>query len=79
MRKLQASYNDNAKKIVKEAGQKKAKENLNFLIDLATIAMVAEDTKPMKNEPQAFNKPGIILIPSHKENGKRPFKRSLGI
>ena len=30
------------------------KENLNFLIDLAIIAMVAKDTKPTKDKPQTF-------------------------
>ena len=57
MRKLQASYNDDANKIVKEAAQEKsAKENLIFLIDLATIFMLAMETKPTKHEPQTFNK-----------------------
>ena len=52
MKKLQASYNDNADKIVMEVTKKKdAKENMNFLIDLATIAMVAEDTKLTRDEP----------------------------
>ena len=54
MKKLQALYNDNASKIVKEASQEKsANKNLNFLIDLA---MVASNPKPTEDEPQMFNK-----------------------
>ena len=56
MKKLQASYNENANKIVTEVTQEKsAKENLIFLINLATFVMVAEDTKQTEDEPQAFN------------------------
>ena len=41
MKKLQASYNKDAKKIVKQAKQEKAvNESLNFLIDLALTAMM---------------------------------------
>ena len=40
MKNLQASYNKDPNKIVEQAKQEKAvRENLNFLIDLATIAM----------------------------------------
>ena len=54
--KLHALYNEDANKVVKEAAQdKSAKENLNFLINLATIAMVVEDTKPNEDEPQTFD------------------------
>ena len=54
MIKLQALYNNNANKIVKEAAQgKNVKENLNFLINLAMIAVV---TQPIEDEPQAFKK-----------------------
>ena len=57
MKKLQALYNDDANKIVEEAAQEKdVKENLNVLINFATIAKVAEDTKPMKDESRTFNK-----------------------
>ena len=53
MKKLQASYNDNANKIIKQAMQEKnAIENLNVLINLA---MVASNTKPTPEEPQTFN------------------------
>ena len=53
MKNLQALYNDDANMIVKQAAQEKAtKESSNFLIDLATITMVVEDTMPMENEPQ---------------------------
>ena len=42
---------------------------------LKTTVNTAEDTKPTKDEPQMFNKPGIILVLNDKENGKRQFKR----
>ena len=52
-----ALYNDNVIKIDKKAAQENsAKENLNFWIDLAIIAMVAEDIKSTEDEPQSFNK-----------------------
>ena len=47
-RKIWASYNEDADKIVKQAKQKKEGENLNFLIDLSTMAMAAEDKKTTK-------------------------------
>ena len=54
MRKLQASYNEDANKIIKEATQdKNAIENLNFLIDLV---MVTSDTKPVPEKPMTFTK-----------------------
>ena len=57
MKKLQASYNSDDNEIVKEVAQEKgAKENLSFFIELATVVMVAEDTKLIKDEPQIFNK-----------------------
>ena len=38
-KKLQASYNNNVKKLIKETAQEKsANLNLNFLIDLAMVA-----------------------------------------
>ena len=53
MKKLQASYNDNANKMIKQATKEKsAINNLNFLIDLA---MVSNDVKPTLEEPQTFN------------------------
>ena len=49
-----ASYNDDAKKIVKQATQEKsAIKKLNFLINLA---MVTTDTKPVPEEPNTFTK-----------------------
>ena len=46
MKNLIASYNADASKIMELANQKKAmREILNFLIDIATIAMVPKDTK----------------------------------
>ena len=57
MKKLQALHNEDDNKIVKEVAQEKAsKENSNFLIDLATIAMVAEYTEPTKDDLQIFIK-----------------------
>ena len=51
--KIQASYNDNANKIVKQATKEKsAIKNLNFLINLALVTI---DTKPVPEEPQTFN------------------------
>ena len=54
MKKLQASYNNDANKIIKQATwEKSAIENLNFLIDLD---MVTTDTKPIPEEPKTFTK-----------------------
>ena len=54
MKKLQALYNVNVNKIVKQGTKEKsAIENLNFLIDLA---MVTTDTKPVTEEPKTFVK-----------------------
>ena len=55
MNNLHDSYND-GNTIVQQAAQEKSAKNLNFLIDLAIIAIVAKDTKSMKDEPQTFNK-----------------------
>ena len=46
MENLQALQNDVANKIGEQVEQA-MKENLKFLIDLAMIMMVAEDTMPM--------------------------------
>ena len=49
IKNLQAPYNVDANKIVEHAKQEKAtKEILNFPIDLATVAMIAEDTSLQK-------------------------------
>ena len=54
MKKMQALYNSDANKIVKEAAQEKsANKSLIFLIDLA---MVASNTKPTEDEAQTFNR-----------------------
>ena len=54
MKKLQASYNNNANKIVKQAKQEKGViKNLNFLINLA---MATSNTKPVPEEPKNFTK-----------------------
>ena len=52
MRKLQASYIDDTNKVIKEATQDKAIENLKFLVDLA---VVTTDTMPAPEEPATFN------------------------
>ena len=52
MKKLQASYNDDANKIIKEATQDKAIKNSNFLINLA---MVTTDTMLVLEEPMTFD------------------------
>ena len=48
----------------------------DFLIELITMTMVAKASMSMEDEPQIFNKPGTILIPCEKENGKRSFKKN---
>ena len=54
MKKMQALWNDNNKKVVEQTTEvKHSKENLIFFIDLA---IVAENIKSTKDEPQAFNK-----------------------
>ena len=52
--KKQASYNNNANKIIEQAVKAiSAIKNLNFLIDLA---MVTNNTKPVSEEPNTLNK-----------------------
>ena len=51
--KLQASCKENANKIVEQAACKR--NILNILIDLATIAIVADDTKPTEDELHTFH------------------------
>ena len=51
-KKLHAWYNDYANKFIKQATKEKgAIENLNFLIDLASVFT---DTKPVLEEPKTF-------------------------
>ena len=61
MKNLQVLKNKDTNKIIKQAAWEveqaaQETENLIFLIDLATVAMVAEYTKPTKDEPHTFNK-----------------------
>ena len=54
MKKLQASYNNDANKIVEQASQEKnVIKNLNCLINLD---MVTNNTKPEPDEPKTFTK-----------------------
>ena len=52
MKKLQASYNEDATKIIEEGTNVKTTENLNFLIDLA---MITTKSLPVPEEPTSFN------------------------
>ena len=52
IKKFQASYNNDAHKIIKEATQDKVAKNLHFLIHLA---MVTTDTMPVPEIPISFN------------------------
>ena len=53
-KKPQASYNDNANKIIEQASyEKNVIENLNFLINLS---IVTNNTKPTPEKLQTFNK-----------------------
>ena len=53
---FQASSNEDASTSVEQAKQEKAAgENLNFLIDLATFSMVAEDETTIEEEPNMFD------------------------
>ena len=53
MKKLQASYNDDANKIIKEGTNVKTSENLIFLIDLA---MITTQSVSIPEESASFNK-----------------------
>ena len=50
MKNLQALYNDDFKRIVEHAKQEQTVQDLIFLINLATIAIAAEDKMTMKKE-----------------------------
>ena len=52
MKKLQASFNDDANKIIKEGTHVKTTENLNFLIDLA---MITTESVSVPEEPTSFH------------------------
>ena len=72
MKKLQASYNNDANKIVKQTTKEKtAIKKLNFLIDLG---MVTSNTKHVPGKPKTF---GIIPLQNLMQNGRMQFARSL--
>ena len=78
MKNLQASYNEDTIKIIKHAQQEiKVRENLNFLINLATIAIVTEDKTTAEVELSNFNKAWNHPDKSCKENGMRPKEKNL--
>ena len=52
---IQKWYNQDVNKILEQAAQERCKQKFNFLIDLASIAMVQENTKSTEDEPQTFN------------------------
>ena len=52
MKKLQASYNHDANKIIEESTDVKTSKNLNFLIDLA---MITTESVSVPEEPTSFN------------------------
>ena len=54
VRKFQTSYNNNVNKIAKKASQEKSSKNIDFFY-LTTFTMVAEDTKPIEDEPLTFH------------------------
>ena len=75
MKKLQALYNDDDHKIVKQAmNEKSAIKNLNFLINLS---IVSTDTEPVPEEPktftQAWNYPNINSLAEWSEVIKKKF------
>ena len=56
MKNLQTSYNKGANRFMEQAQQNEnTLENLNFLINLATITMETKDEVTMKEDPKAFN------------------------
>ena len=72
IKNLQASFNENANKIMQQAGHEKAaKKNLIFFIHLATIGIVAKDKITTKEEPHVFDKACTILMRNNGENGER--------
>ena len=74
MKKLQASYNNDADKIIKEATQDKLVKNSNFLIDLA---MVTTDTIPVPEETVTFDAAWNLPMQTFMQNGKKPFAKSM--
>ena len=52
MKKIQALYNDDANKIIKEGTHVKTTKNLNFLVDLA---MITTESVSVPGEPTSFN------------------------
>ena len=73
MKKLQASYNYDANKIIKEVTQVKVTSNLNFLINLA---MDTKDTNQVPEEHVCSMNVGIIPMQCLEKNGKKLFSRN---
>ena len=58
IKSLQGSYNADANEILRWAKQEnRTRENMDFLVNLATISMVVEYAKPTEDKLQTFNKP----------------------
>ena len=75
MKNLQASFSEDANKIVDQAEQEKApKENLNFLIDLSPIMMVAADKVTTEEESKTFNTAWNHLDVESQKSGERQFE-----
>ena len=53
--KKQALFDEDANKLWSKPCKKKLRFFFSFLIDIATIAMVAEYTKPTEDEHKTFN------------------------
>ena len=74
---MQASYNEDANMIMEEANQDKASlETLNFLMNLITIAIAAEDKVTTKEKPRYFK----CVEPSKgrvRKNDSRQLKKNL--
>ena len=57
IKNLQVLFNGDANKVMKQAEWEKAtKENLKFLIDVATVTLAAEDKMSTEKVPKMFNK-----------------------
>ena len=75
MKKMQASYNDDAKKIVLQAAKEKsAVKNLNFLIDLV---MATNYTKPVPEQPKPSMKLGTMPMKTLTKSVKKQIARTL--
>ena len=67
MKTLKVLYNEGAKKFWSKQLKKNCKRKFEFFIDLATLAMLAVDTKSREDEPQN-NKAGCLF---HNNNNRR--------